>query len=151
MTPTTKVYLAGAYERRGELLGYARELEGFGWEVTSRWLRHDEDELNRKLLASKDENFLKTTGGKIAYDNLRDVSKAEVFIAFTGEGESGGRHVEFGYAWGKAHMVVVIGPRENIFHCMNVIRFETWNEFWVELVNSDCKVNSDCNEKGVEE
>ena len=42
----------------------------------------------------------------------------------------GGRHVEFGLglAWNK--IVVVVGPRENVFHCLSdVYQFDDWDTF----------------------
>jgi hypothetical protein len=43
---------------------------------------------------------------------------AEMVISFTGGGGKGGRHVEFGLAVAAGKRLVVIGPRENVFHCL---------------------------------
>ena len=64
------------------------------------------------------------------------IAASDIFIAFTEEPDSpygrGGRHVEFGFAmyhYGEDHLkaVIVVGPRENIFHALpEVHRIDSW-------------------------
>lgn len=69
---------------------------------------------------------------KLAKDDFDDVLKCELLIAFTepprSEGGSrGGRHVELGLALGTMKMVWIVGPRENLFCCMERVRqFDSW-------------------------
>lgn len=42
----------------------------------------------------------------------------------------GGRHVEFGMALAWGLRLIVIGQRENVFHCLpQVERYDTWDDF----------------------
>jgi len=57
----------------------------------------------------------------------------EVVISFTEHPRStnsrGGRHVEFGIALGQMLRVWIVGPRENVFHCMEEVRqFDSWTQ-----------------------
>jgi hypothetical protein len=106
--------------------GYAKELEHFGHQVTSRWIRGEHEihegcdsaEFNRKFAA---EDYV-------------DLRIAHTMIAFTEEPSvksrgRGGRHVELGLAlaWGKR--ILLVGPRENVFHWRPEIEvFSTWGE-----------------------
>jgi nucleoside 2-deoxyribosyltransferase len=69
-----------------------------------------------------------------AMDDIEDIQAADALIAFTERPFSdkgrGGRHVEFGYALALKKTIYMIGPRENVFHCLpEVTRFRTWPEF----------------------
>lgn len=99
-----RLYLCGSYDRRQEFLSYAAGLRALGHEIMSRWLEGNDD-LSPERQASMDAT---------------DVLLSDCLITFTypeGEGPSrGGRHVEFGIAWYTKKRLVVVGPRENIFH-----------------------------------
>ena len=42
----------------------------------------------------------------------------------------GGRHAEFGIALALGKRVIVIGPRENVFHALPAVeRYESWAAF----------------------
>jgi hypothetical protein len=59
--------------------------------------------------------------------------KAATLISFTdGAPARGGRHVEFGmaYAWGKR--LIVVGPREHVFHALPLV--EHYPD-WAALAN----------------
>lgn len=125
-----KVYLAARYSRREELLQYREELERFGMSVTSRWLdgnhQIDDEGLSAEAKAGERERF--------ASEDYGDVFDADTVISFTETPRSsnsrGGRHVEFGVALGLGKRVVVIGPRENVFHCLPTVEYHlTWEEF----------------------
>ena len=53
---------------------------------------------------------------------------ADVVISFTSVGGGkGGRHVEFGYGLGLGKKMIVVGPRENVFHTLPQIEhYEDW-------------------------
>ena len=125
-------YLPGRYERREELKGYADELQSLGHTITSRWLNgthvltvdrkyHPDDgvPLEMATFAQEDYEDIKAAGALILFSEPPDTA-----------GKRGGRHVEFGMAlaWGKR--LVIIGQRENVFHCLpQVERYRTWQEF----------------------
>lgn len=151
-----KYYLAARYSRREELLRYAWHLEELGHEVTSRWIRGEHEMPEIGDADTTDEAFNTVTderraeiGKRFALEDLDDLMKAECLIAFTeqpgqtkGRGR-GGRHVELGFAlallslrvsdsergqW--MNQVVVIGPRENVFCCLDgVFHFPDWTSY----------------------
>ncbi len=130
----TGVYLAGRYDRREELQGYAARLSQLGFLVTSQWLTGH---------ACADGECTPDEMRLFAREDLWDIDRAKVFIAFTEDPgsasyQSGGRHVELGYAMASGLDVVIIGPRENVFHWLcddNVLwlgrmeQFETFDAF----------------------
>ena len=123
-----KFYLAARYSRRAELVAYRERLQTLGHSVTSRWLNgdHQVDDRGLSLEAKKSERE------RFATEDFTDVLDAEVLIAFTEEPRSsnsrGGRHVEYGVALGTGMVVYVVGPRENVFHCLPFIQaFETFD------------------------
>lgn len=126
----TGVYLAGRYDRREELQGYAARLSQLGFLVTSQWLTGH---------ACADGECTPDELRRFAREDLVDIDRAGLVVAFTEDPatagyQSGGRHVELGYAlaWGRS--VVIVGPRENVFHWLdNVEQFDTFDAFvtWV--------------------
>lgn len=115
---TTPVYLAARYSRREELCRYKADLEALGYEVTSRWLNgnHQVDNAGLSAEGSREERE------RFAREDYDDVQRADLVIAFTEEPRSsnsrGGRHVELGIAIGLGTPVIIVGPRENVFCCL---------------------------------
>ena len=125
-----RVYLAARYSRREELCRYADDLRALGIEVTSRWLagNHQIDDAGLSVEAKSAERT------RFATEDYADVMAADWCISFTETPRSsnsrGGRHVEFGAALASGLRVVVIGPRENVFHCLpDVEVYPGWAEF----------------------
>lgn len=126
-----RIYLAARYSRREELCGYRSQLEAIGHTVTSRWLngKHQIDNSgkpigdNGEALVEDDDNSTHVKAAALresfAQEDLQDVLRSELLIAFTEVPRSGhsrgGRHVEFGVALGTQTPIMVVGPRENIF------------------------------------
>lgn len=100
-----KIYVAGLYSKLAELAEESKKLIDAGFEVTATWLQNAEDGL---------------TFEHVAHIDLNDVDAAAVLILYTEPYGTpvpgGGRHVEFGYALGKGKQIIIVGPRENIFH-----------------------------------
>ncbi|XUM19785.1 hypothetical protein ACRAVF_19150 [Bradyrhizobium oligotrophicum S58] len=101
-----KVYLAARFGERPLMEVHADRIKAAGIEVTASWVYGEEDGLTREDIATLD---------------LNDVDRCDTLISFTHpRGKlmtaGGGRHVEFGYALAKGKRMVVIGPRENVFH-----------------------------------
>lgn len=126
-----RYYFAGAYARRTELAVYADEIQSaIGTaKVVSTWLTTDlgipDEGFSVGQLTTPEAVKQAWTFGK---RDVADLWKADVIVSFTGSGERGGRHVEFGIAldlvtsdgWDGSSDVprlVVIGPREHVFHC----------------------------------
>jgi hypothetical protein len=111
-----RVYLASRFARQLELRAVARELETDGFEVTSRWL------MSPGPLADDD---LRDSGpaAEFAQMDFEDLSRAHICVAFTEHPNQarpgrGGRHTELGIALGLGLEVILVGPREHVFHCL---------------------------------
>jgi hypothetical protein len=126
-----RIYLASRYSRREELCVYRATLEAEGHTVTSRWLNgnHQIDDQGLSVEGVENERT------RFALEDWEDLMAAECCIGFTEPARSvansrGGRHVEFGGAIAAGKDCIVVGPRENVFHCLpQVRRFATWEEF----------------------
>jgi len=123
----TSVYLASRFARREELRQVARELEACGYEVTSRWL-DSYDAL------APDELDPDGRAAALAAMDLEDVRRASICVAFTEDASQvkpgrGGRHTELGIALALGLRVVLVGPREHVFHCLpDITQFGSWRE-----------------------
>lgn len=122
-------YLAGRFDRKDELAGYARQIEAAGGRVSSRWLTGVHDVASEQELTNEHLS-------EFAYDDLDDIAEADVFILFTEEPSvgytTGGRMVEFGYALNSNSFkrCYIIGPWENIFTRLNECeQYDTWADF----------------------
>jgi hypothetical protein len=139
-----KIYLAARYSRRDELAKYRDELIGLGHVVTSRWLDGpNQRRLDNGLLLGEAEEALIEAGlngrdlmspeaielaGICGIADLNDVLEADVMVTFTeGGGGRGGRHVEWGVAANQGLDLIIVGPREHVFHCLPDIKvYSTW-------------------------
>ncbi len=139
------IYLAASYSRRLEMVEHAEELRRLGHTVVSSWIsgKHEhnsEHGVQADELAEEDERQ------QWALEDIVDLIAADTLVAFTEDPgrvgrNRGGRHVELGFAIGWAEAaatfsidddkrVVVIGPRENIFHCLPYVeQYDAWEQF----------------------
>ena len=126
-----KIYLAARYSRNAEMRGVRDVLEAFGHEVTSRWIDQHGGNLLESIVAEK-LNADPEGCAHYALVDLEDLQAADVVISFTsaGGGGKGGRHIEFGLALGLGKHVVIVGPRENVFHTLPNIE---WYPDWAHL------------------
>lgn len=120
-----KIYLAARYDRLVEMRGYAEVLRNCGYSVDCRWLNG-----NHQLHPSVDEveaakGHIPMEARPFAEDDVEDLFKCDALIFFSERPEShskrGGRHVEFGIALAMGKRIMVIGPRENVFHCLSQV------------------------------
>jgi hypothetical protein len=137
-----RVYLAARYSRHPEMQQYAADLEAIGVEVTSRWINGSHQiMLNGEALGPEREALFETAHESMeaqrrefALHDWWDVMEADVVVSFTEQprtaGNSrGGRHVEFGAALAAGKRCIVVGWRENVFHCLPEVEFfKTWTE-----------------------
>ena len=124
------IYLASRYIKHKEMQGYAKELIAEGFLITSRWI-WGSHKITDEGLSSEAEESLRI---KFATEDFIDLRSAHVVINFTEVPRScnsrGGRHVELGLALAWKKECIVIGHRENIFHCLPQIKFyHSWEEF----------------------
>lgn len=135
------VYFAACFSRQTELLGYAAELHERGFLVRSRWL-----DSPTKLRA--DELHRGGRGAEVARMDLEDLRGADVCIAFTetidaSERGRGGRHTELGIALGLGQLVLIVGPREHVFHCLpDVVHHPDWRSARSWLCHSGTAVSA---------
>lgn len=143
-----KVYLAARYSRHPEMQIYARELEAIGVDVTSRWINGSHQAMlngeplgpEREAMFESDHPAMERQRREFAQHDWDDVMAADVVVSFTEQprtaGNSrGGRHVEFGAALAAGKRCIVVGWRENVFHCLPPVEFYvTWREAMLALV-----------------
>lgn len=119
-----RIYLASSYSARLAVEDRAAELRAHGHEVTSRW-----SDGHHETRPDIDQNGTDLERAGWAYEDLTDIGRADVVILCADLGSSGrgGAHWEAGYAYGTGKALVVIGPTENVFYCMEeVSRFASW-------------------------
>lgn len=127
----SSIYLAARYRRHPEMQTIAREIAAAGHVVTSRWIWGDHEYLPG-VTQERERTWY-------ASEDRADLTVADTVISFTEHPgvESrgrGGRHVEFGMALALGKRLIVIGPRENVFHCLPEVEYyESWPG--VEVVN----------------
>jgi hypothetical protein len=102
------------------MLAYAEALQAAGHEVTSRWVFGAHD------VAIPDEDLSRpehrAVAAAFALEDISDVDQAELLLAFTEPplpfASRGGRHWEAGMACAWGMMIWIVGPRENVFYCL---------------------------------
>ena len=122
-----EIYLASRYSRYEEMARYADQLAVLGFNVTSRWI-HGSHQISDSGLS---EQAKESERIRFAQEDWDDLMRAHTVISFTEQPRSsnsrGGRHVEFGAALALGKRCIVVGPRENVFHCLpEVEHFEFW-------------------------
>ena len=113
-----KIYLAAPFSASHQVeYGYARDLMNWGHIVVSQW--HHDVSLLEDL-------------GQAARRDLEDILCADILILLAElqtASNTGGRHVEFGFALARNKRVMVVGSRQNLFHYLpNVETFPTWKQ-----------------------
>ena len=127
-----KIYLAARYSRNDEMRGVRDVLEAFGHEVTSRWIDQHGGNLPESIVEEK-LNAEPEACAEYALVDVEDLRAADVVVSFTSAdgGGKGGRHVEYGLALGLGKRLVIVGPRENVFHTLPQVE---WYPDWSRMV-----------------
>jgi len=125
-----KFYIAARFSKRPEAHALARNLMALGHEITSRWVQPDSDHVIPTGLSEQAEDHERV---RFALEDCADVADCDCCISLMEEPRNngrGGRHVEFGYAMGLGKVLVVIGPKETVFHHLPRVRhFKNTSEF----------------------
>lgn len=133
-----RIYLASRYSRNAEMRACRDDLEAMGHVVTARWIDLHADTkgyVSGGALGILEKSFtpeqLSATPklcSEYAVADWRDIIVSDCIISFTcGTGGKGGRHVEFGIGLGTSKRMIVVGPRENVFHTLPQVEwFEDW-------------------------
>lgn len=129
-----RIYLAARYSRHPEMRGVRDVLEALGCEVTSRWIDMHGGVLTQSIGPGR-LNADPERACPFAEADLDDLRLADTVISFTSAdgGGKGGRHVEFGVAVGLGKRLVLVGPREHVFHTLPSIE---WHPDWAHLVQA---------------
>lgn len=131
----SNIYLAADFSRQEEMGRYRDILEGLGHTITSSWL----DNLDKT--EGVGINGIPITNENLAclanYANIdiSDIRNSDIVILFTtGKLTRGGRQTEFGIARAWQKQLVIVGPREHVFHCLPEIQqYPTWHSFVIEF------------------
>jgi hypothetical protein len=153
---SSNVYLCARFGRREELRDYSEHLiTRLGIQTTSRWLFSE-----HVMLGDPNTPEGRAQNMRFAIEDLEDVMDADTIIGFTEEkftsyeqvtddlcyvgsdhlgtligAARGGRHVEFGYAAALNKRLIVVGPRENVFHWLpEVEQYDSFSELVKALV-----------------
>ena len=137
-----KIYLAARYSRGGDLRETRTKLEALGHTVTSRWIDGDHQISDAGL--SDEAKAAERT--RFALEDWEDLLAADCVISFTERPREtntrGGRHVEYGAALAAGKRCIVVGFRENVFHCLPQVEFfETESEMLRALDPDGCRVD----------
>jgi nucleoside 2-deoxyribosyltransferase len=131
-----KIYLAAMFSLKDEIAKRKAELQLLGYTITSTWT----EEKASPTCSLKDygEDYHTLYAGR----DIEEINSCDVLVLFTVDPDKatlrGGRHFESGYATGKQKQVVVVGPRENIFHYLpEVVVLNSWNQFVEELTEGE--------------
>lgn len=130
-----RIYLASRYSRITEMRNYTAQLAEIGHEVTSRWVHRA-----YQIVTDEYKDDLHHLEARCAEEDLEDLRAAECIICFSEPPRSttsrGGRHVEFGAAVAWGTRLILVGPRENVFHYVPQVEvYETWEELRQFLQN----------------
>lgn len=131
----TKIYLAASYARKDEMRGVRDVLVAAGHTVTSTWIDLPDDmECDNKDKKKRLMQEAPLIYQGFALQDVEDLCKADTLVMFTGDDKStGGRHTEFGMALTRNMYIVIVGPRENVFHCIDgIYRYNSWRELCIE-------------------
>lgn len=75
----------------------------------------------------------------MAKEDVQDISECDTIISFTEHEGSHGlmrgtRHAEFGLGYGLVKRMIVVGDRENIFHCLPMVeQYNDWQQLLAKL------------------
>jgi hypothetical protein len=126
-----KIYLAGRYSRHPEMRDYRDQLEAHGHKVTSRWIDLHGGDLGQSIPPAR-LNADPASCTRFAETDLLDLTQSDMVISFTEKnpGGKGGRHVEFGIGLAQRKIMIIIGPREHVFHTLSGVGiYPDWKVF----------------------
>jgi hypothetical protein len=126
-----KIYLAGRYSRHPEMRDYRDQLEAHGHKITSRWIDLHGGSLDKSIPPNV-LNANPEVCTRFAETDFLDIVQSDMVISFTEKnpGGKGGRHVEFGMAFALNKIIVIIGPREHVFHTLSGVGvYPNWLAF----------------------
>lgn len=133
----SNIYIAARFSRRPEANRLAWTLKMLGHSITSRWVlpegRHEiPSGMSCQASDSERERF--------AMEDLDDVMSCDWMISLMEEPRGngrGGRHVEFGIAIALQRRLIIIGPRETVFHHLPTVEHYHDTSEFLESINPE--------------
>lgn len=109
-----RIYLCACFARASEMAGVAAVLTEAGHTVVSSW--HNDPIWLKPFHGESSED----RDARCAERDINDLNAAHCLVLFAENGDvengtRGGRWVEFGIAWARSMLLLVVGRRENIF------------------------------------
>lgn len=126
MSPIVRrIYIATSFPRQKEANDLALSLVRDDTIIVSTW--HEKDDKYADTPDQWKHRVLR---------DYKEVDSATILICLTGDERShGGRHTEFGMALIKGISIVIIGPREQIFHYHpRVLQYDSVDQFMVMVL-----------------
>lgn len=111
-----RIYIAARFSRRPAAHALAKALAYRGHTITSRWVMPDADHVLPTGLSAQAADAERA---RFAHEDLADMYAADTCVSLMEEPRNdgrGGRHVEFGFMLAQGAAMVIIGPRETVFH-----------------------------------
>jgi hypothetical protein len=133
----SKIYLASRMGRRDQMREVRAQLQAMGHTVTSQWIDTEFDLTGGGSSVAPPDQRL-----KYCLIDMEDVLRADWVISFTEDpdssaGKRGGRHVEFGIALAEGKRLILVGPRENIFHHHPRVELFTHTEDMIDFLRTE--------------
>lgn len=120
-----RFYICARFGRQEEARLLSGKLRMLGHTITSTWIHQVELEMYENNHRERERAAVKDVGEVLESEALVYLSEAE-----ENTWGRGGRHVEFGIALGIEIPILVIGPKENLFHyCPGILHFATQDDF----------------------
>lgn len=110
-----KLYIAGPWVRRPDVIEAAKRFEEAGHVITSRWFTHEGDANDPTGASKPDEEIIQQ-----AIEDIEDVLRAECIVVLNLQ-KSEGKAVETGLAIAFGKGIISVGPRTNIFQLLGEI------------------------------
>jgi len=132
----TRLYVAGPWAHKAQVNIEAQKYRDAGYTVDCHWLTlEDDDEID--FNATEKQSYYRA----LALKDVEEVLHSDAFIIINSK-KSEGKCVELGLAIALIKPVLLIGPRTNIFHTLNIPRFDTVEEsiVWMEEQEATRKV-----------
>lgn len=108
-----KIYIAASHPRFEQAENFALMARTAKIDVTSHW--HSQPD--KESYTPKDPTKLPKIMEGASERDLWEVKSADILVVITGDTlTKGGRHAEVGIALGEGKEVLLIGPREMVFH-----------------------------------
>ena len=113
-----RIYIAGCYEERERLEGYAEQLRALGHTIESTWLQ----ETGARGSLNMEQEW------EVATRDIEELGRADLMIVDTDGQGQGGREFEMGVAFADHTRIYLVGLIKTPFHRMANGHFTHWGD-----------------------